>query len=84
MSYVVLVERNYETLKNCISSTNDEVPLRPHHIKTPADHYMEIAKRLERRYDLKVHFRQESGALVWDSLEFHNEQAYLLWTLKFG
>ena len=85
MTYIVKVENNYEAFQKCVSS----LPLsRLLHVRTPVEHYQEIARFIEKKYKVKCHLYKSNltrdKMVAFDELEFPSEQDYLLWLLKFG
>lgn len=81
MSYVVQVEKNYKPFQNCLATIVID-----RSCKTPYHYYKELARKLERKYNIKSHFgdRNRYETMVWEFLEFESENEYLLWLLKFG
>jgi hypothetical protein len=81
VTYTVEVEKNYEPFKNCIMTLSIQ---RSRIFHNAPDYYLELANKVEKKYNIKCHFTKVDGALVWQYLEFPSEQDYMLWLLKFG
>ena len=82
MSYVVEVERNYETLQNCLKTLLVSRSLIFHNAQ---DAHLELARKMEEKYNIKAHLtKYDRGAWVWETLEFKSEQDYLLWIMKYS
>lgn len=81
MTYIVEVEKNYKIFQNCL------IPLtiqRSRIYHNPTDYYLELARKIEEKYNIKCHLTKMDNTLVWQYLEFESEQDYLVWVLKFG
>ena len=81
MTYIVEVEKNYEPFKNCIMTLAIQ---RSRIYHNAADYYLELANKVEEKYNIKCHLTKIDSTLIWKYLEFKDEQDYLVWLLKFG
>ena len=81
MPYIVEVERNYKPFMKCIETV---VVPRGSVGYTLYGYHIELAKRVEKQYNIKCEFIKVDGTLVWNTLEFKSEQDYLLWLMKYS
>ena len=81
MSYIVEVEKNYEPFKKCIMTLSVQ---RSRVFHNPTDYYLELANKVEQKYNIKCHLIKVDGTLVWETLEFKSEQDYLVWIMKYA
>lgn len=81
MPYIVEVEKNYEPFKRCLETV---VVPRGSVGYTLYGYYIELAKRVEERYNVKCNLVKMNGSFVWETLEFNSEQDYLLWIMKYS
>lgn len=80
MSYTVEVEKNYEPFKKCLMN----LMVSRGQIHSLPGYYLELARVIEEQFNIKCNLINVDGALVWETLEFENEQEYLIWLLKYA
>lgn len=82
MSYVVEVERNYETLQNCLKTL---LVSRSRIFHNAQDVHLELARKMEEKFNIKSYLvRYDGKAWIWKTLEFESEQHYLIWIMKYS